>query len=79
MSSSSRFGPPPDGPAVFVAGGIGQTPFLALARWWTGQAHYGDGPPIAGPFAGRISLVYGTRSADLLADLECLAADDLRR
>jgi dihydroorotate dehydrogenase electron transfer subunit len=28
------FGPPPEGPAVFVAGGIGQTPFLALARSW---------------------------------------------
>ena len=28
------FGPPPMGPAVFVAGGIGQTPFLALGRSW---------------------------------------------
>src|SRR5271165_5495861 len=28
------FGRPPEGPAVFVAGGIGQTPFLALARDW---------------------------------------------
>ena len=28
------FGPPPSGPAVFVAGGIGQTPFLALGRSW---------------------------------------------
>jgi dihydroorotate dehydrogenase electron transfer subunit len=28
------FGPPPTGPAVFVAGGIGQTPFLALGRSW---------------------------------------------
>ena len=28
------FGPPPAGPAVFVAGGIGQTPFLALGRSW---------------------------------------------
>lgn len=35
------FGPPPDGPVVFVAGGIGQTPFLALGRWWTGQETYG--------------------------------------
>jgi dihydroorotate dehydrogenase electron transfer subunit len=31
------FGPPPAGPVIFVAGGIGQTPFLALARWWLGQ------------------------------------------
>jgi dihydroorotate dehydrogenase electron transfer subunit len=28
------FGPPPKGPVVFVAGGIGQTPFLALGRSW---------------------------------------------
>ena len=26
------FGPPPEGPVIFVAGGIGQTPFLALGR-----------------------------------------------
>jgi dihydroorotate dehydrogenase electron transfer subunit len=38
------FGPPPAGAAWFVAGGIGQTPFLALGRWWLGQARYGDTP-----------------------------------
>ena len=32
------FGPPPAGPVVLVAGGIGQTPFLALGRWWLGQS-----------------------------------------
>ena len=32
------FGPPPAGPVVLVAGGIGQTPFLALGRSWLGQA-----------------------------------------
>ncbi len=32
------FGPPPAGPVLFVAGGIGQTPFLALGRSWLGQA-----------------------------------------
>ena len=31
------FGPPPAGPVIFVAGGIGQTPFLALGRWWLGR------------------------------------------
>ncbi len=31
------FGPPPAGPVIFVAGGIGQTPFLALGRWWLGM------------------------------------------
>ncbi len=38
------FGPPPAGPVVFVAGGIGQTPFLALGRWWLGRAEYGAEP-----------------------------------
>ena len=31
------FGPAPTGDAVFVAGGIGQTPFLALGRSWLGR------------------------------------------
>ena len=35
------FGPPPAGPVIFVAGGIGQTPFLALGRWWLGKMSYG--------------------------------------
>src|SRR3954447_114434 len=48
------FAPPPEGPVVFVAGGIGQTPFLALGRSWLGRASYGepkgpDAPP--GPFS----------------------------
>jgi dihydroorotate dehydrogenase electron transfer subunit len=38
------FGPPSAGPIILVAGGIGQTPFLALGRWWLGQADYGDEP-----------------------------------
>lgn len=55
------FGPPPAGPVLFVAGGIGQTPFLALGRWWLGKERYGDGPlgeagkrsQAAGPAAGE--------------------------
>ena len=35
------FGPPPAGPVVFVAGGIGQTPFLALSRAWLGRSGLG--------------------------------------
>jgi dihydroorotate dehydrogenase electron transfer subunit len=38
------FGTSPAGPVVLVAGGIGQTPFLALGRSWLGKAQYGDGP-----------------------------------
>ncbi len=63
------FGRPPRGSVVFVAGGIGQTPFLSLARWWTGQADYGM-TALVGPFATKITLIYGVRSADLLAGLD---------
>jgi dihydroorotate dehydrogenase electron transfer subunit len=60
---------PGPGPVAFVAGGIGQTPFLALARWWTGRAAYA-GLPLEGPPASAATLYYGTRSADLLAGLD---------
>ena len=63
------FGPPPDGPAVFVAGGIGQTPFLALAKWWGGRESFG-GTDHRGRPAGALALLYGVRSADLLAGLD---------
>ena len=52
------FGPPPDGQVIFVAGGIGQTPFLALGRWWLEQAN------------SPISMLYGVRTAAFLAGLE---------
>src|SRR5205085_383351 len=64
------FGPPPEGPAVFVAGGIGQTPFLALGRGWTGRASYGEPGRSAGPFAASATLLYGVRTADLAAGLD---------
>jgi dihydroorotate dehydrogenase electron transfer subunit len=98
------FGPPPSGPVIFVAGGIGQTPFLALGRWWRGGADFGedsdrpkDGPrqaevganshrqavparaaghsgAIQGRFSSRATLLYGVRTAALLAGV-----DDFRR
>lgn len=64
------FGPPPEGPVVFVAGGIGQTPFPALGRWWLGRSPYGEGPPLPGPFATGASLLYGVRTAALAAGLD---------
>lgn len=64
------FGPPPAGPVVFVAGGIGQTPFLALGRWWLGQAAYGEGPAPIGPCAEAATLLYGVRTAALAAGVE---------
>lgn len=65
------FGPPPTpaGPVAFVAGGIGQTPFLALARWWLGAATYGENAR-TGPDATGAVLYYGVRSADLFAGLD---------
>jgi dihydroorotate dehydrogenase electron transfer subunit len=65
------FGPSPGpGPAVFVAGGIGQTPFLALGRDWLGRAEYGDLPREIGTPVSSATLLYGVRSADLLAGVE---------
>ncbi len=73
------FGPPPDGPVVFVAGGIGQTPFLALGRWWLGQAPYGESLDADGEFAANhgpsavaasVTLLYGVRTSDLAAGVE---------
>jgi dihydroorotate dehydrogenase electron transfer subunit len=84
------FGPPPEGSVILVAGGIGQTPFLALGRWWLGRAHYGKGTSFPanlahatlvsepnarpGPFCSRIELLYGVRTGLLLAGV-----DDFRR
>lgn len=67
------FGPPPRGPVIFVAGGIGQTPFLALGRWWTGGAAYG-GERFDGSGATSATLLYGVRTVAYLAGL-----DDFRR
>lgn len=52
---------------IMVAGGIGQTPFLALAKECVGQATFGSRTPTIFP---RVSLCYGARSADLLAGVD---------
>ena len=63
------FGPPPaGGDVIFVAGGIGQTPFLALGRWWLGIADYGE-TRVTSP-ARSATLLYGVRSAEMAAGLE---------
>jgi dihydroorotate dehydrogenase electron transfer subunit len=51
-----------------VAGGIGQTPFLAHARALLGRRGYGGKP--ARQTAGKVSLFYGVRTADLAAGVE---------
>jgi dihydroorotate dehydrogenase electron transfer subunit len=51
-----------------VAGGIGQTPFLAFIRELLGSRGYGGRP--ARPAVQRVSLYYGVRSSDFLAGVE---------
>ncbi|GIW88309.1 MAG: dihydroorotate dehydrogenase [Isosphaeraceae bacterium] len=55
---------------AMVAGGIGQTPFVALARWWMGQERYGLGPQPGEPWVEAVRLYYGVRTAGYLAGLE---------
>lgn len=54
---------------VMVAGGIGQTPFLALGREALGGRQYGDARrrPLR---ASRTTLCYGVRSAEMLAGVD---------
>ena len=58
---------------VMVAGGIGQTPFLALAREQLGKRQYGEPRRAVSP-ASRITLCYGARTKDYLAGLDDFAA-----
>ncbi len=58
---------------ILVAGGIGQTPFLALGREFLGARRYGQPARQVEP-ARRVTLCYGVRSKDLLA-----GADDFRK
>jgi dihydroorotate dehydrogenase electron transfer subunit len=60
------FTPTPVDHLVMVAGGIGQTPFMALAREALGGREYGE-PPRPRGYARRATLCYGVRSAELLA------------
>lgn len=57
---------------VMVAGGIGQTPFLMLAKECLGLQTYGN-PPRHVPRARKITLCYGARDKDHLA-----CVDDFR-
>jgi dihydroorotate dehydrogenase electron transfer subunit len=60
------FPPTPTSHLIMVAGGIGQTPFLALGQEYLGSRQYGDPPRTVQP-ADRVTLCYGVRTAALLA------------
>lgn len=63
------FSPDPVEHLILVAGGIGQTPFLALGREFLGQRQYGNPPREVTP-AAKVSLCYGARSAEYLAGVD---------
>jgi len=54
---------------IMVAGGIGQTPFLILAKEHLGLQQFGD-PPRTATNIERITLCYGAASADRLAGVD---------
>lgn len=58
---------------LMVAGGIGQTPLLAVAREALGQRRYGVEPRREAR-VGRVALCYGARSAAYLAGVEDFGA-----
>ncbi len=64
------FLPQPTRHLIMVAGGIGQTPFVTLAREYLGLAAYGR----ECPRAEKVTLCYGARSADLLAGVDTFEA-----
>jgi dihydroorotate dehydrogenase electron transfer subunit len=63
------FPPTPTHHLVMVAGGIGQTPFLALANEYLGLKSYGT-PGRRVPRAAKATLCYGVKTAEYLAGLE---------
>lgn len=61
---------PPQGHLVIVAGGIGQTPFLAVIREALGRRAYGHPARQLDHVPERITLCYGVRSREYLAGVE---------
>ncbi len=62
------FGTEPIEHLIMVAGGIGQTPFVALAKEALGKQHFGlPAQARNSGYARKVSLCYGVRSASYLA------------
>jgi dihydroorotate dehydrogenase electron transfer subunit len=68
---------------VIAAGGVGQTPMLMLARAALGQRNYGEpqasqaSPRGENGWAKSVRIVYGARTADLLAGVDDFRAAGL--
>ena len=54
---------------IMVAGGIGQTPFVALGREYLGLRQFGE-PVREVPKSAKVTLCYGARTRDYLAGVE---------
>jgi dihydroorotate dehydrogenase electron transfer subunit len=63
------FSPLPVEHLVMVAGGIGQTPFMALGREYLGLRRYGS-PARVVPPSKKVTFCHGARRADYLAGVE---------
>lgn len=61
---------PGSGALTMVAGGIGQTPFLATAREALGLREYGQPQRVLEAYPTKVSLLYGARSEAYLAGLD---------
>jgi dihydroorotate dehydrogenase electron transfer subunit len=74
------FPPPRSGHLALVAGGIGQTPFLAVIREALRRRRYGSPARSLIEPSPQITLCYGVRAAEYLAGLHDFAAEgiDLR-
>lgn len=71
------FAAPPAGHLMLVAGGIGQTPFLAVAKEALGLKSYGDPTRVLSTRPSRLTLCYGVRSEEYLAGLDDFTLDGL--
>jgi dihydroorotate dehydrogenase electron transfer subunit len=63
------FPPQPTERLIMVAGGIGQTPFLALGQEYLGKRRYGDSQRRVSA-AKKVTLCYGVRTAALAAGVD---------
>jgi dihydroorotate dehydrogenase electron transfer subunit len=72
------FPTPPPGRLIMVAGGIGQTPFLAVSREALGLRRYGRPARTIAARSERLTLLYGVRNQEYLAGLDDFCRDGLK-